>query len=321
MKIIRMSNKDYHNHPALGASNLITLLKNAKKFRLMKDGEYELKSKNLTFGSALHKYVLEPEDFDKEFVVTDIKIPEKIKEIVENNLEYQIYPEEVLTTSGKLSTSKKAKEIIENLEGLYITPAEKELVDFYKDIIENEKEIISTEDFEKIKVLKEKLYQLEGFEAYIKAGIKEATFFGEIDGVEVKCRPDLLVKTKSGWIVIDLKTICDEATPQAFEKATGNYLYFLQEALYRKVLEQNDIKIDKFLFAVVSKLDHSGAEYYEHDQVSVDFGEDLIEKAIFKYKWCSEHNEWREGKFDYVYGGFEKVNTITIPQYIWYQFQ
>jgi len=315
-----MTNKEYHNNKAIGSTMLSTLLLNAKKFKKIIDGELEIKSKALDIGSALHKIVLEPQDFEKEFIVLEDKIPEKIRDIVDNRAEYEVYPDEVLTPSGAVSTSKKAKEIIEKLDNniLYITPKENELIELYKSA--KDKTILTFEDMEQVEELARKILELPKLKDWIKHGIKEKSFFGEIDGVEVKCRPDLLVKTKKGYIVIDVKTMGGEATSESFAKSSGNYLYPLQEAVYTEVLAQNGINVTDFIFAGVSKLEYSGAGYFRHDIQAKQYGEDLLKKAIFKYKWCSEHDIWEESNFDFIYGGFSSINDVILPQYVYYKF-
>jgi hypothetical protein len=265
--------------------------------------------------------VLEPEDFENEFVIGDIKVSDKIKNIVDNKIPYTNYPEECLTPAGAISTSKKSKEMLASLElddNIYLTPAEHKQAIFYSN--NKDKEIITQEDYQEILVLKEKILSLENFKIWLDNGVAEQSFFGKIDGVEVKCRPDLLVKTKAGYIVIDLKTMGGEATPEEFAKKSGNYNYFLQEALYREVLRQNGIKVIKFLFAGVSKLEWSGAGYFEHDLTALDLGKDLLQKALFKYKWCKENDIWEEGQFDFINGGFFKINEVILPNYIFYKY-
>jgi len=193
--------------------------------------------------------------------------------------------------------------------------------EYQKFLDKNDGKIILTkEDFELVNSMRKKLFKLPNFTKWLNVGVAEKSFFTEIDGVGIKCRPDLLVKTKKGYVVIDLKTMSGEATADNFAKTSANFLYHLQEAVYRRVLEDNGLKVINFIFAGVSKLDYSGAGYFEHDYTALELGEDLLQKALFKFKWCLENNEWKEGRFDFANGGFEKISTITLPNYAWYQF-
>ena len=270
-----MTNKEYHQNPALGASLLKEVLINSKKFKKLWDGELKIEGKQLDIGSALHKIVLEPKEFNDEFAIAPV-------------------------------VNKRTKAGKEEWE---------QFVEKNQD-----KTILSKEDFELVESMKNKLLALPNLKKWLEAGIAEKSFFAKIDGVDVKCRPDLLIKTKSGYIVIDLKTMSSEATAENFTKASGNFLYHLQDAVYREVLKRNGINVIDFIFAGVSKLDYSGADYFRHDVTSLDLGKELMDKALFKFKWCLENNEWKEGKFDFINGGFEKISTIVLPNYCWYQF-
>jgi len=182
------------------------------------------------------------------------------------------------------------------------------------------KTLLTKEDFAIVKQMSQKLGELKKMRHWLKIGEAEKSFFGEYNGVEIKCRPDLLVKTSKGYLVIDLKTTATEATPQNFAKSSANFLYYLQEAVYREVLKQNDIEVIKFLFAYVSKQEVSGAIYCEHDYIALEEGETLLQKAIQKYRFCNENNIWKEEKFDFETNSFEKINTISLPTYAFYQF-
>ncbi len=270
-----MDIKEYHSHPALSFSSLSVLLKNAKKFKKMIDGEYQLEGKNLDIGSAFHSLVLEPEKFAKEFVIA----PEMNRR----------------TKEGK----QKWEEFLKESE---------------------EKTVLTSDDFKLVFSLKEKVEKLKNFSKWLEAGEVEKSFFAKIDGIEIKCRPDLLVKTKKGYIVVDLKTSSSEATPENFAKASANFLYYMQEAIYREVLQRNGINVISFLFAYVSKTEHSDAIYCEHDYIAREEGDTLFLKALEKYKYCLNNNIWSEGRFDFQEKRFYEINQISLPNYAFYQF-
>lgn len=68
----KMSNKEYHASPALGSTGISLLLERPSKFKAqMIDGIQEDKP-CYTFGQAFHTLVLEPDEFDKQFLVTEL---------------------------------------------------------------------------------------------------------------------------------------------------------------------------------------------------------------------------------------------------------
>jgi hypothetical protein len=318
-----MTNEEYHSNEALGSSMMREILDNARRFRLLQLGVIENKSKAMDFGSAFHTYTLERDLFEDEVAVSDMDVSTRAKEIIEGGIAWELYPAECLTPSGKLSTSKAAKTVLDGLthseNHTYVTPDEERQIMYYENV--KDKIIISETDMELIETMRGKLSNLPNFDMWLSSGEAEKSFFGEIDGVKVKCRPDLLVKMKGGgYIVVDLKTTTAEATPDNFIKSSANYTYYMQDALYREVLKQNGINVNRFIFAIVSKVEHSGAIYCEHDYVATAEGEALYNKAIKKYKHCKENDDWREDHFDYEEGKFETINTVTLPAYSFYRY-
>ncbi len=63
-----MTNAEYRAHPAISRSDLFKLTKSPQHFRYEMDHPSP-KTPSLIFGAALHKWVLEPDDFESEFVV------------------------------------------------------------------------------------------------------------------------------------------------------------------------------------------------------------------------------------------------------------
>ena len=316
----KIANSDYHSAPGLSSTKIALLLQNARKFRLIETGELVERTPAMDFGSAFHAYVLEPDKFSDDVVVVESRsFIRKFDEIDISNV--CTYPDDVLTPSGSLSASKTAKEKIAKLDGAkhWILPREKEELDLYK-AWQSGKIIITQEERELLDQMKEKLLHLDKFQEWLDKGVKERSFFGEIDGVPMKCRPDLLVKLKNGkWLVVDIKTTNGEATPEQFSKSSADYMYYVGDYLYREVMRQNGYEVAEFVYAIVSKKDYSGAIYCEHDYTAIELGEDAVRKAVFKYKWCQEHDMWLEGKFDFVNGGFERISVVSLPNWAFYR--
>ena len=75
-----MTNKDYHAHSAISKSDIDLFLQSPKKFALKKAGKFASDdSPALLLGSAVHKLILEPNDFEREFI-TEPKIDKRSKE-------------------------------------------------------------------------------------------------------------------------------------------------------------------------------------------------------------------------------------------------
>ena len=75
-----MTNKDYHAHSAISKSDIDLFLQSPKKFALKKAGKLASDdSPALLLGSAVHKLILEPNDFESEFIV-EPRIDKRSKE-------------------------------------------------------------------------------------------------------------------------------------------------------------------------------------------------------------------------------------------------
>ena len=64
----KIPQSEYRSHPAISKSDLFKITKSPLHFKWAMEN-IEDKTPALVFGSACHKYVLEKEDFDKEFAV------------------------------------------------------------------------------------------------------------------------------------------------------------------------------------------------------------------------------------------------------------
>lgn len=68
---MKMTNKEYRNDPAISRSELFEIRKSPLHFKYMQDSQKE-DTPSLLFGRALHKMILEPDSFDKEFAVAPV---------------------------------------------------------------------------------------------------------------------------------------------------------------------------------------------------------------------------------------------------------
>ena len=64
-----MTNKEYRQHSGISRSDLMKFKKSPLHYKYAKENPEEEQSPALIFGSAAHKYILEREDFESEFVV------------------------------------------------------------------------------------------------------------------------------------------------------------------------------------------------------------------------------------------------------------
>ncbi len=346
------SNEVYHSNDAVGSTTCKGYMGNPVKAYKSWTGEIEMKkTEALVMGSLIHCLALEPHTFKDEFWIgyEGYKAPkeDRMKDIESHTIIHGSiqYPESVLTPSGTLSTSKKAREEIEAFRAesgdkICITPNENKLFAIY--LKTKGKTVITQERYEDAQKIanKARAYEFqmttdEGvftftLEDAIKhdSAIMERAFYAwynpstktvtrtkiDEDAIELKTKPDILLDVGRGaYVVIDLKSSID-ASPTSFRKG-GGFFYHLQEAHYTKVLEANGLKIYKFKFLFIGKEEWSIGQDYEYDIASKELGVDQFHKALLIHQLALK-GELRETVFDG--GKYDREPVLGLPNYMFY---
>lgn len=198
-EVVQMEDKDYFGNAEVTNSD----------FRLLKESALHLKNKdlfqlsgaNLTFGSAVHCYILEPKEFDKRYATESF-------EGCNENKNSKIY--------------KEAK------------------ANWLKSV--GDKEVISTDDFEKIKNIGKAVQAIAG--TLLKDGEAEVAMFAEINDVQVSGKADY-INHKIRYI-FDVKTTQDI---EKFDYSLINYGYITQAPFYKDIYKR--ITGDDYSFAFI----------------------------------------------------------------------
>lgn len=316
---IDISNEDYHSGNKMSVSKLKVMLDNAKEFesRYVKKEIEQKDTDALIVGRLHHTLVLEPHKFDDEYTVVDMPA-RPVKDDLVDALE-KLGGEVELKENGRgeiivADTVEQLKAKIDKIKGstkkIVCTKAQYELaqqtskkaLDSWFELVVGGKTI-----------LKAQLKQLlELDKCYV-----EKTFYGEINGVEVQIRPDILINLglkNDVWFVIDLKTL-EVATPNMFVKQGGAFFWDMQEQFYLEVLRQNGINPKAFYFNCAGKKEFSGAGFYEWGVSTKDEAKKVVQAGLNKYKYCMETNLFLEGKFDFTKMKFEPITTVDVPVY------
>lgn len=104
-----MSNADYRKHEGISKSALFTIAKSPLHYKWLMDNEQEREdTPALLFGRAVHKYILEREDFGKEFVVA----PKVDKRTKEGKAVYEAF---VAESSGKDIITEEDFDVIKEM--------------------------------------------------------------------------------------------------------------------------------------------------------------------------------------------------------------
>lgn len=141
-------------------------------------------------------------------------------------------------------------------------------------------------------------------EAFIAHAAESSVFWDE-DGLMLKCRPDAW---KPG-IVADLKTIID-ADPNEFGKTAFNYGYFMSAAHYIDGIKAATGEDVRFIFVNVEKTSPHLVSVVELDDVSLDYGRQMLERAKRIYRECEASGVWP---------GYPELELVGLPMYASYQ--
>jgi exodeoxyribonuclease VIII len=271
---IRISNKEYRNRDGVSSTDLKKMTKSPAHFRYWKDNPQE-DTHDLLFGRAVHKYVLEKDDFFTEFAVAP-------------NVDRR-------------------------------TKAGKEQFALFE--VENEgKDIITQDDFDKIKAMYDALYATPFVERLL-SGEKELSFFMEDEktGLTVKCRPDCLSEIGDTNILIDYKSTKD-ASSDAFMKDAIKLNYDLQMAMYKEIAEKNLGKKYAVIFIAQEKTAPYLVNILEANEYFLKSGADMYHTYLDIYSECNETGNW----YGYTYNaetGNNGINTLGLPNWLQKQYE
>lgn len=218
----------------------------------------------MEFGTAFHAFILEPALFQEIYGV----IPPKV----------------LLKDVGKeLYTQFKSRtEEIENTG----------------------KKIILHEDYQRLSVMRNNIFNEEGALELIKDARIEHSFFWK-DGqseLMVKARPDILHKN----MIVDLKTAAD-ASPRAFQRAMVDGGYHIQGAMIRDGVEKLEgNRIDNVINIVVETKYPYHVGIYIIDEEALNVGEKKYKQVLVDINRAIGNNEFT---------GFD-TQTIGLPTWL-----
>lgn len=266
-----MTNAEYHARAEISKSDLDLLAKSPYLLKLKKDGKYQSEATpSQILGSAVHKLLLERNDFINEFAIE----PNIDKRTKDGKAEYNEF------------LAKNSHKII-----------------------------IKADEFEKADLIARSVLEMQGTANFLKDGKAEQSYFGEIDGVKVKCRPDFY--NENLGLIIDLKTTSD-ASPNGFLKSVANFNYDMQVAFYSDILQSLGKKVNSFLFIAVETKEPYLVSFYEIKPNTNIYqsGRELYQKLLKKWRWCLEKDFYPSYEKIGDNGEIEVIHQLTdLPTY------
>lgn len=187
----------------------------------------------------------------------------------------------------------------------------------YNDFLENlgDKTSLDIDTFGSAVEIANSVNSIKETAVFLRDGLAEQSYFGEINGVAVKCRPDFY-NEKLG-AVIDLKTTSD-ASATGFARSVASFNYHVQAAFYSDILRSLGKEVNYFLFIAVETKAPYFVGFYELDAAAIEQGRKAYLELLELYKYCKEHDEWwgyakKDGD------KIEAVQTLSLPAWKFYE--
>lgn len=294
-----MSNEQYHSDTEFVSGSALCVIY-GKSPAAWRFGERET-TPALEFGIASHAALLEPEKFNAEFV---------------RNIDKEDYPD-ALTSDTAIKSWLKEKGVTG-----YSTKRGADLVEMAKrtedqvqlwsemqsDFIDahDGRVIVKPADYDKIMQMRAVVFADVEYSEKLSTGFAEFSIFGEIDGVKVKVRPDIMTSVGGIW---DYKS-CADASPDKFGMACYDHGYLLKMALQHDMFEAayGRKPLDVVLLAQEKKPPFI-AQAYELGEQELAIGRWQYKQALATYKRCKDTDTWP------AYGG--GVSPLTLRDFIY----
>lgn len=266
----------YHRHPAVSKHGLDDFRRAAALFRWKRDNPRETTSPALRFGSLYHTVLLEPETFSDLYAIVPLDAPRR-------------------PSAAQLNAKKPSLETLEAIhwwDNFNASTAGKEIVD--------------AEHINQAFAMREAVMRHPAARAALTehALHTEASLFWRDPetGVECRGRPD---RIRTDGLIVDPKT-CQDASPEAFQRAAWNYGYYRQAAFYLDAWQLiTGEKPPAFIFiAQESEPPFLTAVYVASPQM-VELGRAEIREDLRRFAECLSSDTWP--------GLPDKPQELTVP--------
>lgn len=255
---------DYHADRDSYSSSLIKLMNVPALAKYQMDNPPEYKD-CFRIGSAVHKFILERDDFEAEFL-TGIDCPRRSSD---NKMEWATWFFEH-GANGDLIVSHKAAE--------------------WNPLFEQEtgKHMMTPEEIKEIALMAESVAANDEAMTLLEGGIAEASIYwtDKETGISLRCRPDYLTRACT-----DLKT-CQSASEHAVAREIHNRGYHISAAMYSHGVNEVTGQYAPFVFLFIEKAPPYLCAVYSMDEESAELGWNTYRAHLNKLAECLETGIW-----------------------------
>lgn len=151
---------------------------------------------------------------------------------------------------------------------------------------------INMEDFKHIENQSKIIHSIPEFSSVFKNGVTEKTYKSRdlITGSAIRCRCDLIDESRG--IIIDPKFV-EDASPKGFKNSAYKYRYHVQDVFYKRILEDNGIKINHFIFLAIEKKPPYAFGLYVINEEMRQYAENEVNENLSVYAECMRTGIWR----------------------------
>lgn len=242
----------YHSSPGISKHGLDLINQSPMHYKEHKNEE----TKALIYGGAVHCMVLEPDEFEKKYIVNT-----EFKDFRTNDAKK--WRDEKQAQGMRVLSIQDYDDMMRMVDAIRAHPYASIILDpdcgkaeqsaYW---IDNDKNIWQRED---------------------------------PTGRLCRCRPDFINKVHN-WAV-DLKTTqCAGASK--FSKDCNNYRYHVQDAFYTDGLRQAGVRVSAFVFVAIEKKPPYGIGIYELSEQDRRLGRLIYQRDMLRYHDCMKANEW-----------------------------
>lgn len=318
----------YEDMNRISNSNIGWFIKKGPKYlKEMLNNEREgLKLPQLEKGTMIHEYILQPEEFWKDYIILDFEVP-KVKqqkdfceayvnslELLEDDKKLQAYRSSYTNTKSSQIALKEASELCNKYESY---------INYLKQ--KDDKKVISFADLNLLKTIKknleehkkanELLYNFPNtFEVYNEFHINWE-YPHAFEDKELSCKSLLdrvmIDHENKKIILIDLKTTSDVYN---FQHSVEEFDYYRQLAYYWTALAwyfKNELFLDideyegeTYIIAIQS-YDGNEVRVFKIDEAELSNKLKVIDNAIKRIAWHKNNNLWEHTKEYYEGNGSE----------------
>ena len=319
----------YEDMNRISNSNIGWFIKKGPKYlKEMLNNEREgLKLPQLEKGTMIHEYILQPEEFWKDYIILDFEVP-KVKqqkdfceayvsslELLEDDKKLQAYRSSYTNTKSSQIALKEASELCNKYESY---------INYLKQ--KDDKKVISFADLNLLKTIKknleehkkanELLYNFPNtFEVHNEFHInwEYPNAFGD---KELSCKSLLdrvmIDHENKKIILIDLKTTADiynfQHSVEAFDYYRQLTYYWTALAWYFKnelFLDIDEYEGETYIIAIQS-YDGNEVRVFKIDEAELSNKLKVIDNAIKRIAWHKNNNLWEHTK-EYYEGNGEEI--------------